>query len=103
MTEGAPSAERGLGDVIQDVHSVVADDLESSDDSLRERVLKIVVDRDVKSSGSQQEGEEGRDVGAALTASGKEQVQPASSSQIACAPSFSDAILGMGIQVWRTQ
>ena len=52
MTESASGAEGGLGDIIQDVHSMAADDLDSSDDSLRERVLKIVADRDVRSSGS---------------------------------------------------
>ena len=69
MTKGAPSVEGGLGDVIQDVHSAAADDLDSSDDSLQKRVLKIVADMDVRSSGSQQEGEEGRDVEEPLTAS----------------------------------
>ena len=53
MTEGAPGAERSLGDVIQDVHSVVVDDLDSNDDSLRKWVLKIVADRNVRSSGLQ--------------------------------------------------
>ena len=41
-------------------------------------------------------------MGAPLTASGEVQAQPAGSSQIACAPSSNDAILGIGIQVWRT-
>ena len=49
MTEGA----LGPRDVIRDIHSAAADDLDSNDDSLWERVLKIVVDRDVKTSGSQ--------------------------------------------------
>ena len=52
MIKGAPAAEGGLGDVIQDVHFAAVDDLDSSDDSLRERVLKIVADRDVRSLGS---------------------------------------------------
>ena len=103
MIEGAPGVEGGLGDVIQDVHSAAADDLDSSDDSLQEWVLKIVADRDVRSSGSQQEVEEGRDMGAPLTASEEEQAQLAGSSQIACAPSSSDAMPGMEIQVWRTR
>ena len=103
MTKGAPSAEGGAGDIIRDVHSTPADDLDSSDDGLREQVLKVVADRDVKTSTSQQEGEEGRDVGAPLTASGEVQAQPAGSSQIACAPSSSDAIPGIGIQVRRTR
>ena len=53
MTKGAPSAERGAGDIIRDVHSTLVDDLDSSDDNLREWVLKVVVDRDVKTSTSQ--------------------------------------------------
>ena len=36
-------------------------------------------------------------MGAPSTASGEVQAQPASSSQIACAPSSSDAIPGIGI------
>ena len=42
-------------------------------------------------------------MGAPLTASEKVQAEPAGSSQIACAPSSSDAIPGIGIQVRRTQ
>ena len=75
MTEGAPGAERGSGDIIRDVHSAPADDLDSSDDSLWEQVLKVVADMDVKTSTLQQEGEEGRDVGAPLTASGEVQAR----------------------------
>ena len=97
MIEGAPGAEGGAGDIICDVHSAPADDLDSSDDSLREWVLKVVADRDVRTFASQQKGEEGRDVGTPLTASGEVQAQPAGSSQIACAPSSSDAIPGIGI------
>ena len=53
MTEGAPGAERGVADINRDVHSAPADDVDSSDDSLRERVLKVVADRDVRTSASQ--------------------------------------------------
>ena len=70
MTKGAPGAEGGAGDIIHNVYFAPTDNLDSSDDSLRERMLKVVVDRDVKTSASQQEGEEGRNVGAPLTASG---------------------------------
>ena len=80
MTEGAPGAEGGPRDIIRDVHSVPTDDLDSNDKSLRERVRKVVADRDVRTSASQKEGEEGRDVGAPLTASGEVQAQPAGSS-----------------------
>ena len=80
MTEGAPGAEGGAGDIIRDVHSAPADDLDSIDDNLRERVLKVVVDRDVRTSASQHEGEEGRDVGVPLTASREVQAQPAGST-----------------------
>ena len=103
MTKGAPGAKGGVIDIIRDVYSAPADDLDSSDDSLRERVLKVVADRDVKTSTSQQKGEEGRDVGVPLTASEEMQAQPAGSSQMACAPSSSDAIPGIGIQVRRTR
>ena len=102
MTEGAPGAEGGAGDINRDVHSAPADDLDSSNNSLRERVLKVVADRDVRTSASQQEGEEGRNVGMPLTASGEVQAEPVGSSQMACAPSSSDAIPGIGIQVRRT-
>ena len=53
MTEGAPGAEGGAGDIIRDVHSAPADDLDSSDNNLRERVLKVVADRDVRTSALQ--------------------------------------------------
>ena len=53
MIEGAPGAEGGAGDINRDVHSAPADDVDSSDDSLRERVLKVVADRDVRTSASQ--------------------------------------------------
>ena len=46
MTKGAPGAERGAGDINHNVHSAPADDVDSSDDSLRERVLKVVADRE---------------------------------------------------------
>ena len=48
-----------------------ANDVDSSDDSLWEQVLKVVADRDFRTSVSQQEGEEGRNEGAPLTASGE--------------------------------
>ena len=53
MTEGASGAKGGPGDIICDVHFVLADDLDSSDDSLWERVLKIVADRDIRTSALQ--------------------------------------------------
>ena len=52
MTEGTPGAEGGAGDINRDVHFVPADDLDSSDDSLWKRVLKVVADRDVRTSAS---------------------------------------------------
>ena len=103
MTEGAPGAERGAGDIVHDDHFASVDDVDSSDDSLRERVLKVVADRVVRTFASQQEGEEGMNMGAPLTASEEVQAEPAGSSQIACAPSSSDAIPGIGIQVRRTR
>ena len=103
MTEGAPGAAGGVGDIIRDDHSAPVDDVDSSDDSLPEWVLKVVADRVVKTSASQQEGEEGWNVGAPLTVSGEVQAEPAGSSQIACAPSSTDAIPGIGVQVLRTR
>ena len=50
MTKGAPGVEGGAGDINCDVHSAPANDVDSSDDSLRERVLKVVADRDIKTS-----------------------------------------------------
>ena len=52
MTEGASGAEGGAGDINRDVHSTPADDVDSSDDNLRERVLKVIADRDVRTSTS---------------------------------------------------
>ena len=52
MTKGARSAEGGPADLIRDVHFAPTNDLDTSDDSLRERVLKIVVDRDVRTFAS---------------------------------------------------
>ena len=66
-------------------------------------MLKVVADRDVRTFALQQEGEECRNEGAPLTASGEVQAEPAGSSQIACAPSSSDAIPSIGIQVRRTR
>ena len=77
------------------------EDLDSNNESLRERVLKIVANRDVRSSGSQREGEQGKDMGAPVLASGKDEAQPAGSSQLASAPSSADAMPGVGIQVRR--
>ena len=42
MTKGAPGAEGGAGNIIRDVHSAPTNDLDSSDDSLWEQVLKVV-------------------------------------------------------------
>ena len=80
MTEGTPGAEGGVGDIVRDDHSVPVDDMDSSDDNLREWVLKVVAERVVRTSASQQEGEEGKNVGAPLTASEEVQAEPASSS-----------------------
>ena len=52
MIEGTPGAEGGAGDIIRDVHSAPADDLDSSDDNHQERVLKVVADRDVRTFAS---------------------------------------------------
>ena len=65
-------------------------------------MLKIVADKDVRSLGSQKEGEEGEDMGAPVTTFGKEKAQPTGSSHLAFAPSSTVAMLGVGIQVQRT-
>ena len=46
---------------------------------------------------------QGKDMGALLSASGKEVAQPAGSSQLASAPSSADAMSGVEIQVRRTR
>ena len=66
-------------------------------------MLRIVADTDVRSSGSQREGKEGKDMGALVMAFGKEEAQSAGSFQLASAPSSTDAMPGVGIQVWRTR
>ena len=55
-TEGAPGAEGCPQGLVQGGESAADEDLDSSDESLRERVLKIVSNRDFQSSGSQREG-----------------------------------------------
>ena len=51
-TEGAPGTEGCLQGLERGPESAAHEDVDSSDESLRERVLKIVVDRGVPSSGS---------------------------------------------------
>ena len=102
-TEGAPGAEGCPQGLVQRLESAADEDLDSSDESLRECVLKIVADRDVRSSGSQREGEQGKDMGAPVSAFGKEEAQPAGSSLLASTPSSANAMLGVGIQVRRTR
>ena len=102
-TEGASTAKGCPQGLVQGGESVADEDLDSSDESLWERVLKIIVDMDVQSSGLQREGMQGKDMGAPLLAFGEEVAQSAGSSQLASAPSSADAMLGVGIQVRRTQ
>ena len=107
-TKGAPGAEGCLQGLEQGPESAAHEDVNSSDESLRERVLKIVADRGVPSSGSQKggdqrEGDQGNEKGALVLASGEEVAQPAGSSQLASAPSSSNAMAGVGIQVQRTR
>ena len=56
-TEGASGAEGCPQGLVQGGESTADEDLDTSDESLRERVLKIVVDRGVLSSGSQRGGD----------------------------------------------
>ena len=77
------------------------EDLDSRNESLWESVLKIIVDRDVRSSRSQREGKEGKDMGALVMASREDEAQPAGSLQLTFAPSSTNAMPGVGIQVVR--
>ena len=84
-TKGAPSAEGCPQGLIQGGECAGDEDLDTSDESLRECVLKIVADRGVPRSGSkrggdQREGDQGKDMGAPVLASGEEADQPAGSS-----------------------
>ena len=96
-TEGAPDAEGCPQGLVQGAESAADEDLDSSDESLREHILRIVADRDVRSLGSQREGKQVKDMGAPVSAFGEEEAQPAESSQLASAPSSADAMLGVGI------
>ena len=88
-------AEGYLEGVIQGIYSVADEDLDSRYNSLRERVFKIVADRDVKSLGLQREGKEDKVMGAPVMASREEEAQLAGSSQLASTPSSTDAMLGV--------
>ena len=107
-TEGTPGAEGCPQGLIQGSEFAAHEDVVSSNESLRERVLKIVADRGIFSSGSQREGdqregEQSNDMGAPVLASGEEVAQPTGLSQLASAPSSTDAMPGVGIQVQRTR
>ena len=107
-TEGASGAEGCLQGLEQGHESAAHEDVDSSDESLQERVLKIVADRSVPSSGSQRggdqrEGDQGNEKGAPILASGEEVAQPAGSSQLTSAPSSANAMAGVGIQVRKTR
>ena len=107
-TEGAPGAEGCPQGLVQGGEFAADENLDTSDESLRERVLKIVADRGVLRSGSkrggnQREGDQGKDMEAPVLASRKEVDQPAGSSQLASTPSSADAMAGVGIQVRTTR
>ena len=55
-TEGAPGTEGCPQGLVQGPESAAHEDFDSNDESLRERVLKIVADRGVLSLGSQRVG-----------------------------------------------
>ena len=57
-TEGAPGAEGCPQGLVQGGESAADEDLDTSDESLGEHVLKIVADRGVLSSGSQRRGDQ---------------------------------------------
>ena len=56
-TEGTPGAEGCPQGLVQGGESAADEDLDSSDESLREHVLKIVADRGVLRSGSKRGGD----------------------------------------------
>ena len=101
-TEGAPGAEGCLQGLVQGPESAAHEDVDSSDKSLWEHVLKIVADKGVPNSGlqrggDQREADQGNDMGAPVLAFGEEVAQPTGSSQLASAPSSADAMAGVGI------
>ena len=101
-TEGAPGAEGCIQGLERGPESAAHEEVDSSDESLRERILKIVADKVVPSSesqrgGNQREGDQGNDMGNPVLASGEEAAQPAGSSQLASAPSSADAMANVGI------
>ena len=102
-TEGASGAEGCPQGLVQGPESTTHEDVDSSDRSLWERVLKIVADKGILNSGSQREGEQDKDMGAPVLAFGEEVAQPAGLSQLASAPSSANAMSGVGIQVRRTR
>ena len=51
MTEGTPDAKGCPQGLVQGAEYVADEDLDSSDKSLQEHVLKIVAERDVRSLG----------------------------------------------------
>ena len=105
--EGAPGAEGCPQGLVQGPESAAHGDVDSNDESLWKRILKIIADRGVLSSGSQREdnqregnqrkGKHGKDMGAPFLASEEEVAHPAASSQLASAPSSADALPSVGI------
>ena len=92
-------AEGYLEGVIQGVDTPADDDHGSSDENLRERMLKVIADRDVRSSRLQRERKAGKDMGAPVKAFEDKKAQSARLLQLALAPSSSNAIPSMEIQV----
>ena len=76
---------------------------DSDDESMRDRVLKAIADRDSRSSGMHLEGGEGTVLVAHEGALVDDEVQRAESSQNTMEPSSTNAVANMGTQVLRPQ
>ena len=77
----------------------VNEENDSDDESMRDRVLKAIVDRDSRSSGMHLEGREGTVLVAHEGAPVHDEVQRAESSQNAMGPSSTKVVANIGTQV----
>ena len=80
----------------QDPKILVAKENDSDDESMRERVLKAIADRDKRSFGSHLEGREGTALVAHEGASVQNEVKREESSQDAMGPSSTNVVANIG-------